>query len=234
MAAIQRPARAARAARRRARRPGCARPRKSCSTCASRPRPASWTTTGDCGPCATTSRGSTRSCVSVSSACRSLRTKVKWHEHRQTDRDDERRDERARPFRKTREGLVVSDKMDKTVVVAVEDRVKHPLYGKVMRRTSKLKAHDEPNEVRRRRPRADHGDPSAVGHQALARRRGPREGQVERTDRAGRRDRGDSSARNRGAAGHQTQDQCLGRRPTAQSPVHRRECHVGFAGCGSE
>ena len=51
--------------------------------------------------------------------------------------------ERAR--RKTREGLVVSDKMDKTVVVSVEDRVKHPLYGKVLRRTSKLKAHDEQN-----------------------------------------------------------------------------------------
>jgi small subunit ribosomal protein S17 len=50
-----------------------------------------------------------------------------------------------RGFRKTREGLVVSDKMDKTVVVAVEDRVKHALYGKVIRRTSKLKAHDEAN-----------------------------------------------------------------------------------------
>jgi len=49
--------------------------------------------------------------------------------------------------RKTREGLVVSDKMDKTVVVAVEDRVKHPLYGKVLRRTNKLKAHDETNQV---------------------------------------------------------------------------------------
>jgi small subunit ribosomal protein S17 len=48
--------------------------------------------------------------------------------------------------RKTREGLVVSDKMDKTVVVSVEDRVKHALYGKVLRRTSKLKAHDEQNE----------------------------------------------------------------------------------------
>jgi small subunit ribosomal protein S17 len=48
-----------------------------------------------------------------------------------------------RGFRKTREGLVVSNKMEKTVVVAVEDRVKHPLYGKVLRRTSKLKAHDE-------------------------------------------------------------------------------------------
>ncbi|MSV72809.1 MAG: 30S ribosomal protein S17 [Actinobacteria bacterium] len=47
--------------------------------------------------------------------------------------------------RKTREGYVVSDKMDKTVVVAVEDRFKHPLYGKVVRRTSKLKAHDEAN-----------------------------------------------------------------------------------------
>ena len=51
----------------------------------------------------------------------------------------------ARAARKVREGLVVSDKMDKTVVVEVEDRVKHPLYGKVMRRTSKVKAHDEAN-----------------------------------------------------------------------------------------
>ena len=50
-----------------------------------------------------------------------------------------------RTQRKTREGLVVSDKMNKTVVVEVEDRVKHPLYGKVMRRTSKLKVHDEQN-----------------------------------------------------------------------------------------
>jgi small subunit ribosomal protein S17 len=50
-----------------------------------------------------------------------------------------------RGARKVREGLVVSDKMNKTVVVAVEDQVKHPLYGKVMRRTSKLKAHDEQN-----------------------------------------------------------------------------------------
>ena len=53
----------------------------------------------------------------------------------------------SRHFRKTREGLVVSDKMEKTVVVAVEDRVKHALYGKVLRRTNKLKAHDESNEV---------------------------------------------------------------------------------------
>ncbi|WP_134766951.1 30S ribosomal protein S17 [Nocardioides sp. 1609] len=52
----------------------------------------------------------------------------------------------GRNARKTREGLVVSDKMDKTVVVEVEDRVKHALYGKVMRRTSRLKAHDENNE----------------------------------------------------------------------------------------
>jgi len=51
-----------------------------------------------------------------------------------------------RTRRKVREGLVVSDKMDKTVVVTVEDRVKHALYGKVLRRTSKLKAHDEQNE----------------------------------------------------------------------------------------
>ena len=48
--------------------------------------------------------------------------------------------------RKVREGLVVSYKMDKTIVVAVEDRVKHALYGKVMRKTSRLKAHDETNQ----------------------------------------------------------------------------------------
>ena len=51
-----------------------------------------------------------------------------------------------RNTRKILEGLVVSDKMDKTVVVSVEDRVKHALYGKVLRRTSKLKAHDEQND----------------------------------------------------------------------------------------
>ncbi len=50
-----------------------------------------------------------------------------------------------RPYRKTRRGYVVSDKMDKTITVEVEDRVKHPLYGKVMRRSSKIKAHDEAN-----------------------------------------------------------------------------------------
>ena len=51
----------------------------------------------------------------------------------------------VRGRRKVREGLVVSDKMNKTVVVAVEDRVQHPLYKKTLRRTSKLKAHDEGN-----------------------------------------------------------------------------------------
>ena len=50
-----------------------------------------------------------------------------------------------RSARKVREGLVVSDKMEKTVVVSVEDRVKHALYGKVLRRSTKLKAHDEAN-----------------------------------------------------------------------------------------
>ena len=49
----------------------------------------------------------------------------------------------ARGYRKIRRGYVVSDKMQKTVVVEVEDRVKHPLYGKVLRRSSKVKAHDE-------------------------------------------------------------------------------------------
>lgn len=51
----------------------------------------------------------------------------------------------ARGYRKERRGYVVSDKMDKTIVVELEDRVKHPLYGKVMRRNSKVKVHDELN-----------------------------------------------------------------------------------------
>ena len=51
----------------------------------------------------------------------------------------------ARGYSKVRRGYVVSDKMQKTIVVEVEDRVKHPLYGKVIRRTSKVKAHDEAN-----------------------------------------------------------------------------------------
>ena len=53
-----------------------------------------------------------------------------------------------RNMRKTNVGRVVSDKMDKTIVVAIEDSVKHPLYKKVIKRTVKLKAHDENNECR--------------------------------------------------------------------------------------
>ena len=52
----------------------------------------------------------------------------------------------TRNFRKQRIGKVVSDKMDKTIVVAIEDNVKHPLYSKIVKRTVKLKAHDENNE----------------------------------------------------------------------------------------
>ena len=52
----------------------------------------------------------------------------------------------ARGMRKTRIGVVVSDKMDKTIVVAIRTRVKHPLYGKIMNRTNKIKAHDEENQ----------------------------------------------------------------------------------------
>jgi small subunit ribosomal protein S17 len=53
-----------------------------------------------------------------------------------------------RNLRKTRVGLVVSDKMDKTIVVAIQDNVRHPLYKKIVKRTYKLKAHDEMNECR--------------------------------------------------------------------------------------
>ncbi len=51
-----------------------------------------------------------------------------------------------RNLRKTRVGIVTSDKMDKTVVVSIKDRVKHPLYGKIVNRTLKVKAHDETNQ----------------------------------------------------------------------------------------
>ena len=52
----------------------------------------------------------------------------------------------VRGMRKTRVGVVVSDKMDKTITIAVKYRVRHPLYGKIMNRTTKIKAHDEKNE----------------------------------------------------------------------------------------
>ena len=55
------------------------------------------------------------------------------------------KDENARGYRKVRRGYVLSNKMEKTITVEVEDRVKHPLYGKVIRRTSKVKVHDEAN-----------------------------------------------------------------------------------------
>lgn len=54
--------------------------------------------------------------------------------------------EEKRNLRKTRTGIVVSDKMDKTVVVAIKERVKHPLYGKIVNRTKKFKVHDENNQ----------------------------------------------------------------------------------------
>lgn len=55
-------------------------------------------------------------------------------------------EEQARGYRKTRVGTVVSDKMDKTIVVAIKTKKKHPLYGKTVNFTNKLKAHDEKNE----------------------------------------------------------------------------------------
>src|ERR1700709_1638976 len=57
------------------------------------------------------------------------------------------KDESARGYRKVRRGYVLSNKMEKTITVEVEDRVKHPLYGKVIRRTSKVKVHDELNSA---------------------------------------------------------------------------------------
>ena len=64
-----------------------------------------------------------------------------------TSASNDVKDVSARGDRKVRRGYVISDKMEKTIVVEVEDRVKHPLYGKVIRRTSKVKAHDETNSA---------------------------------------------------------------------------------------
>ena len=70
--------------------------------------------------------------------------------------------------RKIREGMVVSDKMDKTIVVELEDRVKHPRYAKVIRRTSQGQGARRAGHRRHRRPRAAGRDPAAVRHQAVA------------------------------------------------------------------
>lgn len=73
-----------------------------------------------------------------------------------------------RNLRKTRVGTVVSDKMDKTIVVAIKDNVKHPLYKKIIPRTIRLKAHDENNECRIGDRVLGDGDPSAVQGQEMA------------------------------------------------------------------
>jgi len=72
-----------------------------------------------------------------------VRSEVKTAGKTEQSPVSERNDDRG--LRKTREGLVVSDKMAKTIVVSLEDRVKHPRYSKVIRRTKKVKAHDEHN-----------------------------------------------------------------------------------------
>ena len=83
--------------------------------------------------------------------CRCQEGHCPHQDHYSRERDQHLRRKRSmtentRAFRKTRIGQVVSDKMDKTIVVAIEDSVQHPLYKKTMKRTYKLKAHDENNE----------------------------------------------------------------------------------------
>ena len=130
----------------------------------------------------------------------------------------------ARGYRKVRE-VVVSDKMNKTVVVAVEDRFKHPLYGKVVRRTSKLKAHDEQNTAGRG-PRSAYGDAADVHHETVAR------GRVWRrpSRQAGRKQRSE------GSAGLEREPQTIRREAVISksrecespiTPVPRRSCASG-------
>ena len=85
-------------------------------------------------------------------------------------------DEIRTTSRKTRVGKVVSDKMDKTVVVIVEDRVAHPVYKKIIKRTYRLKAHDEMNECAISCPWTGDGDPPPVQGQEMARGRDRRKG----------------------------------------------------------
>ena len=84
--------------------------------------------------------------------------------------------ENTRAFRKTRIGTVVSDKMDKTIVVAIETNVQHKLYHKIIKRTYKLKAHDEQNAGRYRRYCQGHGVPSSVQGQEMETCRDHRKG----------------------------------------------------------
>ena len=93
-----------------------------------------------------------------------------------TERRDRRPAKRPpkRPNRrKVREGLVVSNAMDKTAVVAVIERVRHPRYAKTVQRTKRIYAHDEANDAQGRRPGARPGDPAALEAEALAGRRSP-------------------------------------------------------------
>ena len=88
------------------------------------------------------------------------------------------RTEKPRGRRKTRIGYVVSDKMQKTIVVELEERTKHPLYGKIIRTTTKVKAHDEQGDAGIGDSRLADGDAAVVGDEALAPRRDPGKGQV--------------------------------------------------------
>ena len=87
----------------------------------------------------------------------------------------------TRAFRKTRIGTVISDKMDKTIVVAIETNVQHKLYHKIIKRTYKLKAHDETELRRHRRYRQGHGVPPAVQGQEMETCRDHRKGEVRRS-----------------------------------------------------
>ena len=93
------------------------------------------------------------------------------------------RTEKPRAPRKVREGTAVSASMDKTVVVAVIERVRHPRYAKTVQRTKRLYAHDEANDVNVGDRVRVHGDPTPVEAEALAGRRGHRAGEVTETDR---------------------------------------------------
>jgi ribosomal protein S17 len=77
-------------------------------------------------------------------------------------------EQQTRNARKERIGIVTSDKMDKSITVSIQRQIKHPIYGKFIKQTSKIMAHDETNDARHGRHGSHHGDPAAQQEQALA------------------------------------------------------------------
>ena len=139
--------------------------------------PASWTTTGGCRPSASDIARIYTIMRERELGLSAAPDEGDWHEREPRPTSHRARSRRAAAARSARASWSAT-RWTRPSSSRSRTGSSTRCYGKVIRRTSKLKAHDEQNDVRHRRPGADHGDPAAVGHQALAGRRDPREGQV--------------------------------------------------------